>query len=135
MAVKLTNAAASAAADAVVDLLDLGPAAAVLEIRTGSQPATADTADSGTLLATLTFTDPAFGSAANGVATAAPITQDSSADATGTAGYFVLKTSTGTKVLTGTVGTSGADLNLVTTSIVVAQPVQVSSFTYTQPLS
>jgi len=31
----------------------------------------------------------------------------------------------------GTVGTSGADLNLVTVSIVATQPVQITSFTIT----
>lgn len=135
MAIKLTNAARSAAADAVVDRLDAGVGAGTIEIRTGLQPTNADDADTGTLLAVLTFSDPAFGAASNGVATASAITQDSSADASGTAGYFVVKDSDGTKVFTGSVGTSGADMNLVTTSIEATQPVQISSFTYTQPAS
>jgi hypothetical protein len=135
MAIKLTNASRSAACDAVVDSVDGGSGAGTLEIRSGSQPANADDADSGTVLATLTFSDPAFGAASNGVATAAAITSDSSADASGTAGYFVVKTSAGTKIFTGTVGTSGADLNLVTTTIVATQPVQVTSMTFTIPQS
>jgi len=135
MSIKLTNAAASAAADAVVDLIDLGSGAGVIEIRTGAQPTNADDVDSGTLLATLTFSDPAFGAAANGVATASAITQDSSADATGTAGYFVVKDSTGAKVFTGSITATGGggDMELVTTSIVATQPVQITAFTYTQP--
>lgn len=135
MAIKLTNAARSAAADAIVDRLDAGAGAGTIEIRTGTQPTNADDADTGTLLATLTFSDPAFGAASNGVATASAITQDSSADATGTAGYFVVKDSDGTKQFTGSVGTSGADMNLVTTSITAGQPVQITSFTFTIPAS
>ena len=135
MAIKLTNATKSAAADAVVDRLDAGSGAGTIEIRTGSQPTNADDADTGTLLATLTFSDPAFGAASNGVATASIITSDSSADATGTAGYFVVKDSTGTKVFTGTITATGGggDMTLVTTSITAGQPVQLTSFTYTQP--
>jgi hypothetical protein len=82
----ITTAARNAAADAVVDLLDAGDTAAQLRIYSGTAPATVNDALSGnTLLAQLTMSDPEFGSAAAGEATAAAITQDSSADATGTA--------------------------------------------------
>ena len=60
------------------------------------------------------------------------ITQDSSANATGTATWFRLTTSGGTAVVDGNVGTSGSDLNLTTTSIVATQPVSCSSFTITE---
>lgn len=133
--VGLSTAARNAAADAVVDLVDAGAGAGVIEIRTGAAPATANDADSGTLLATLTFSDPAFGAASSGVATASSITQDSSADATGTAGHFRVKDSNGNVVFQGSVGTSGAVMNLVTTSITAGQPVQITSFTYAQPAS
>lgn len=134
-AIKLTNATKSAACDAVVDRIDAGTGAGTIEIRSGSQPTNADDADAGTLLATLTFTDPAFGACSNGVGTASSITSDSSADATGTAGYFAVKDSSGTKVFTGTITATGGggDMTLVTTSIVSGQPVQITSFTYTQP--
>lgn len=137
MAIKLTTAARNASADAVMALVDAGAGAGTIEIRTGVQPTNADDADSGTLLATLTFSDPATGAAASGVDTASAITQDTAADATGTAGYFVVKDSTGAKVFTGSVTASGAggDMQLVTTSITAGQPVQITSFTYTQPAS
>lgn len=127
---KLSNAGASAAADAVVDLLDTG----YLRIYDGSQPTNADTAvGAQVLLAELRFGATAFGSAANGVATANAITQDSAADATGTAAWFRALKSDGTTVIfDGSVGTSGANLNLNTVSIVSGAIVQVSSFTYTQ---
>lgn len=130
---QITNAAASAAADAVVDKVDQGAAAGKLRIYDGTQAATADTAvGAQVLLAELTFGDPAFGAASNGVATANAITADSAANATGTASWFRVVDSDGTAIWDGTVGTSGADLNLNTTSIVAGAEVSVSSFTYTQ---
>lgn len=127
---KRSNAAVNAAGDAVTALLNSGK----LRIYTGTQPATADTALSGnTLLAELTFGATAFGSASAGVSTANAITSDSSADATGTASWFrALKSDGTTAVFDGTVGTSGADLNLNSTAISAGATVSVSSFTYTE---
>src|SRR5689334_2272930 len=83
--------------------------AALLRIYSGTQPASADTALSGnTLLAELTCASPFAGAASGGVLTASAITQDSSADATGTATFFRLVKSDGTTVVAdGSVGTSG----------------------------
>lgn len=129
----LTNAAASAAADAVTALANSGK----LRIYSGTKPTNADTALSGnTLLAELTFGTTAFGAASNGVATANAITSDSSADATGTASFFrVFKSDGTTAVWDGTVGTAGCDLNLNSTSISSGATVSVSSLTYTQSKS
>ena len=92
---RLTNAVASAACDAIVDAIDGGAAAGTIKIYTGTIPTDADTAlGAQTLLATLTFSDPAFGAASNGVATASAITSDTSADATGTAAWARIASST-----------------------------------------
>lgn len=101
-----------------------------LRIYAGSAPANADAAlGSPTLLGELRFAATAFPASAAGSATANAITQDSSADATGTAAFYRALASDGTTVLEqGTVGTSGADLNLNTTSIVAGGPIQVTSF-------
>ena len=127
----ISNAAASAAADAVTALVNGG----TLRIYSGTKPAGVDTALSGnTLLAQLAFGSPAFGAASNGVATANAITADSSADNTGTATFFRAFASNGTTaVFDGEVGTSGSDLNLNSTSIQAGAEVSVTSFTYTQP--
>jgi len=134
---RISNAAALAMCDALVDLLDAGSAAGYIEIRTGSQPATVETAASGTLLATLPLSDPAFGSAADddpgGTATAGSITDDSSADATGTAGWFRAYDSDGTAIIDGTAGTSGTDLILDSASITSGQTVKINSWTITVP--
>lgn len=107
--------------------------AALLRIYSGTPPASANAALSGnTLLAELTCNSP-FGSAASQALTAGAITQDSSNDATGTATFFRLYKSDGTTVvMQGTVGTSGADLNLGTTSIASGGITQVTSFVITE---
>lgn len=136
---KISNAAAKAACDAIVDLLDAGAGAATLKIYTGSAPANIDDAATGTLLATLTCSDPAFGSAADanpgGRATASTITGDSSADATGTAGYFRALDSNGVAVIQGTVTATGGggDLELNSISISAGVAVNITSWTFTQP--
>lgn len=103
---------------------------AFLRIYDGTRPATGGTAT--TLLAELTC-NATFAPAASGaVLTLNAITQDSSANATGTATWFRIVKSDGTTfVLDGNVGTSGSDLNLNTTSIVSAAAVSVTSFTIT----
>lgn len=105
--------------------------AALLRIYDGSRPATGGTAT--TLLAELTCGTPFAAAAVNGVLTLGAITQDSSANATGTATWFrIVKSDGTTHVMDGNVGTSGSDLNLTTTSIVATQPVSVSSFVITE---
>lgn len=130
---KLSTAARNGACDAIVDLIDGGSGAGTLEIRTGSAPTNPSDADSGTLLATLTFSDPAFGAASSGTATASAITQDASVDANGTAAHFRIKDSSGTVIMQGSVGTSGADLNFTTTTFVLSGTCSVSSLTVTVP--
>lgn len=105
--------------------------AALLRIYDGSRPATGGTAT--TLLAELTCGTPFAAAAVNGVLTLGAITQDSSANATGTATWFrIVKADGTTHVMDGNVGTSGSDLNLTTTSIVATQPVSVTSFVITE---
>jgi hypothetical protein len=130
---RLTTATQNAGADAVVDRIDLNSPPGTIEIRSGTQPASANDAATGTLLAVLTFSNPAFGAASSGVATASTITSDTNADNTGTATWARIKQGGGTTVFDIDVGTSGASLNLNTTSIVAAGTVSITSFTVTQP--
>jgi len=133
---RITDAARSACADALVDLIDAGAGAGTIKIYDGSQPAGPSTAiTSQVLLATLTWSDPAFGAAASGVATASAVTDDSSADATGTATWARIADSDGTAIFDCDVGTSGATLNLNSVSIVAGGIVRITSFTVTMPAS
>lgn len=102
----------------------------LFRIYDGSRPASGGTAT--TLLAELALSTTAAGAASGGVLTFSAITQDSSANATGTATWFRVVTSGGTFVIDGSVGTSGSDLNLTTTSIVATQPVSVTSCVITE---
>lgn len=142
MTSKISNAAAIAACDAVVDRVDAGAGAGKLRIYdgTGGVPANADDAiGSQVLLAELTMSDPAYGNAVDinpgARATANAITGDTSANNTGTAAFFRVLDSNDVPIIQGNVGTSGQELNLNTTSIVAGVSVQVSSLTHTQPES
>lgn len=139
-ATRISNAAAIAACDAVVDLCDAGAGAAYVRIYDGTQPAGADVAvTTQNVLAQLTMNDPAFGAAADanpgGRATANAITGDASADASGTATWFRVFDSDNNAIWDGSVGTSDADMILDDVSIVAGQPVDITSWTFTCPES
>jgi hypothetical protein len=135
MALKISTESADAMLGALSTLLNSGR----VRIYSGTEPATANTALSGnTQLAELTFGNPAFGavtaSGADRVITANAITQDSAADASGTATFFRATNAAGTTTYyQGTVGTSGQQLNLTATNIVQDGAVSVSSLSITMP--
>lgn len=104
---------------------------AKLRIYDGTRPATGGTAT--TLLAELTCNATFAPSASGGTLTLNSITQDTTADATGTATWArIVKSDGTTHVLDCSVGTSGADINLNTTSIVAGAAVQVTSAVFTE---
>lgn len=72
----------------------------------------------------------AFGVAAAGIMTANAITDDSSA-AGGSANWFSIEMTTGTRVIDGEIGTSGSDLNLNSQAITTGATVSISAFTVT----
>jgi hypothetical protein len=130
MALAFASTLRSSRADLIDDAVNAGSGAGLLRIYSGTRPSTGGTAT--TLLAELTFSDPAFGVASGGVLTASAITADSSANNTGTATWFRVVDSAGTFVMDGNVGTSGSDLNLNSTSISANQNVSVTSFVITE---
>lgn len=130
MALGYATALRNAQLDQITTRMDGGSGAALLRIYDGTRPATGGTATN--LLAQLTMTDPSAAAASAGVLTLSSIAQDASADATGTATWFRIVQSDGTThVMDGSVGTSGADLNLNSTSITAGGTVSVTSFTIT----
>ena len=132
MALKFPVALRNTRADTVPTRAGNG---ALLRLYSGTRAANADTAPAGTLLAELTCGTPFAPAASSGAFAANAITQDSSANATGTATWFRLVNSAGTTtVMDGDVTATGGggDLELVTTSIVTGQPVQVSAFNFTE---
>ena len=108
---------------------------ALFQVYAGVQPADVSSAvtAANVVLASLTFpTTNAFGAASGGVITANAI-GSAAAVTGGTATWFALCKSTGARVADGSVGTSGADLNLNSTTIATGAQVAVSAFTVTMP--
>lgn len=124
MAVTHPTAVRNAVADLVVDRIDAGAGAGTLEMQTSGDVE----------VATLTFSDPAFGAASSGVATASAITSDTNATG-GTIAKARAKDSTGTEVFACSVTASGGGGDIELSSVVVSagQTVAVTSLTYTAP--
>ena len=107
---------------------------AVLKIRTGSAPATCATADSGTVLATLSLPSDWMAAASSGSKAKSGTWEDTSADNTGTAGHFRIYASDGTTChMQGTVTATGGggDLTLDNTSVGSGQQITITGFTLT----
>lgn len=107
---------------------------AVLKIRTGAQPATCATADSGTVLATLSLPSDWMAAASSGTKAMSGTWQDTSADNTGTSAHFRIYASDGTTCgaqgsVTATGG--GGDMTVDSTSFTSGQSFSVTGFTLT----
>lgn len=132
--VRPASIARNAQVNAIRDLIDAGAAGGTISIYSGTQPATGSTALSGnTLLATLTFSVSSAPNASDGVLTFNAVTEDSAAAATGTATFARIRDSNAVDVIDMDVGTSGASINLNTTSIVIGGAVRMTSGTLTAP--
>ena len=114
------------------DAIDGGAGAGVIKIYDGSRPATGGTATN--LLGTVTCSDPCAPDASGGVLTFSAFTEDSAADADGTATWARAEDSTGAFVadMSGGESGSGADLIMNTTVIVTGGPIRIDSGTITE---
>jgi len=131
MALQFSTAVRNARLDAIESTIST---ASTLEIRTGAPPANCGTADSGTVLVTMTLPSDWMAAAASGEKAKSGTWQDTSADATGDAGHFRIKQG-GTCHAQGTVSedVGAGDMKLAqgTVGIVIGQQVTVSTFTLT----
>ena len=126
----------NAQANKIRELMDAGAGPPTLKIYTAPMPAhPADPPDGCTLLGTLTFSDPSAPAAEDGVLTFSAITEDASADATGTAAWARIADSNGTAIFDVDVGVGGSGCTIIlnTTSIVQGGPIRLTSFTITIP--
>lgn len=131
MTIQLSTAVRNARLDAIETAVGVS---AVLKIRTGSAPANCATADSGTVLATFSLPADWMAAAGSGSKAKSGTWQDTSADATGTAGHWRLYASDGTTChAQGTCSATGGggDLELDSVSITAAQQVTITTFTLT----
>lgn len=125
MALTLATATRNAMCNAAVDLIDAGSGAGTIKLYTSADA----------LLVTLTFSDPAFGDAATGVATASAITNGTAGD-TGTAAKGSILDSDANVILSGlVVGAGSGDINLNSVAITTGDVVSITSMTVTQPAS
>ena len=137
---KLGTTARNGGCDGIVDLFDGGTPPATMAIRTGSPETNVSDASGGTLLGTVTFSNPAFGSASTGVATANAITSDSNADNSGVAGHFrAYQGAAGdtAALCQGTAGDAGdapVDMQFDNKTIVAGGVIAISSMTVTVPI-
>jgi len=101
----------------------------IIRLYDGTQPTNANTAISTqTLLVSLTIAG-GFGTDSNGTITLGAVTSGT-AVASGTASFFRIVKSDGTTVvMDGSVGTSGSDLNLNTTTVASSQTVSITAGT------
>lgn len=115
--------------DAFVDAFDDDTPPAIIEIGTDGGGGSF-----GTLLATLTFSNPAYGASSSGTAQESSITDDSSADTGGTAGVCRVKTGGAANILfLGTVSTSGADINFNSVAFIAGDTVSITDLPITFP--
>lgn len=136
MAVQLSTAVRNARLDAIETAIGTS---AVLKIRTGAQPADCATADSGTVLATLSLPSDYLAAASGGTKAKSGTWEDTAADATGTAAHWRLYASDGSTChaqgsVTATGG--GGDLTMdvngsPSVSVEADATVTVTSFTLT----
>ena len=124
MAVTHPTTVRNGLADYVVDLIDAGAGAGTIEFQTSGDVE----------VATLTFSDPAFGAASSGTATADTITDDSSAT-----GGVVAKAraydsdSTEVFACSVTAGGGGGDIEITSVTVGATDTVSMSSLTYSAP--
>jgi hypothetical protein len=131
MAIQLSVAVRNARLDVIESTIG---ASAILRIRTGAAPANCGTADSGTVLATLTLPSDWMSAASGGVKSLLGTWQDTAADATGTAAHYRIYDSAGTTChLQGSVTATGGggDITVDNVSFATGQQFTITAFSLT----
>lgn len=132
MAIQFSVAVRNARSEAIEAAIG---ASAVLKIFSGAAPANCAAANSGTLLASMALPADWMNNASGGAKTLLGLWQDSSADATGTAGHWRLCASDGATVgMQGTITATGGggDIELSSVSIVAGQSITITAETITE---
>lgn len=132
----ISNARAQAELLGIKTDLDSGGGAAIIRVYGGTPPANLDTTHSETLLAELTMSDPSFAdpvdATGSATMTANAISNDSSANATGTPTFARLFESTGTTAYLQVSAAIGSGEMNFTAGTVAGAPVSVTSLVLTR---
>lgn len=132
MTVQFSVAVRNARADAKETAIGTLP---IMRIRSGAQPATCATADSGTVLATLNLPSDWLAAAASGVKSKAGTWEDTAADAAGTAGHYRIYDAAGTTCHeqgSVTITGGGGDLTLDNNVLAAGQDVLITAYAQTE---
>jgi len=137
---KIGTATRDSMANAFDDACNAGTPPARIEHRVGAQPTNVGDASSGSLLGTNIASNPMFGASSTGVITAGSIANDSSADNSGTAGYFRIYTGAGGDTAALAQGNTGNvsgtfDMEFDNEVIVAGGVIAISAMTVTVPIS
>lgn len=139
MAISLTLRARNTSGNSIVSLIDVGTRNpnGYMEIRSGTKPTSPQEPALGTLLATLSFSNPAFGPFSGGSSTANTIAPDISIDETGTAGWFRIFDRDNATVLDGTITAvgGGGDIEFDNINFVKGGTVEITTIVLTMPNS
>jgi hypothetical protein len=128
MSIQFSVAVRNARLDQIETTISTTP---TMKIFSGSAPANCAASDSGTVLATLALPSDWMAAAASGSKAKSGTWQDTSADATGTAGYFRIYDGSTACHIQGTCGIGSGDLQLDNTSFATGQSFTVTAFTLT----
>lgn len=133
MTMKFSPSLRNNRAQQIIDAIDTDSSPGTIKFYTGPQPATGAAITTKTLLGTLTFSKPCA-LAENGVISFDAITEDSEADASGTAVWARIADGAGAFVMDVSVGAkdSGETVEMNTTGIVEGGPIRISSFDITE---
>lgn len=129
MILRVSDAIAHTMLDAIRNGIDAGAGAGVIKVYTASQPAGPGTAiSSQTLLGTLTFTDPSAAGASSRTSSYSAITEDSSADASGTIAWCRVLDSNGVAVFDGDASVTGGGgfFQFNTLSVTAGGPIRMT---------
>jgi hypothetical protein len=132
VSVQLSVAARNARLDAIET--EAGTSA-IIRLRSGAQPATCATADSGTVISTITLPADWMAAASSGTKAKSGTWQDTSADNAGTIGHYRLYKSDGTTcVMQGSVTATGGggDLTVDNTVVAAAQNITITGMVWTE---
>lgn len=128
MALQYSPTVRNAKLDVIETTISTAP---TLALFSGSAPANTGVANSGTLVASMTLPSDWMAAASGGAKAKSGTWQDTSADASGTIGYFRIYDSGGNCHIQGTCANSGADMNFDNNVVNSGQQITISSFTLT----
>lgn len=129
MSIQLAVATRNARLDAIETQIGTAP---ILKLRTGAPPATCATADSGTVLCSITLPSDWLAAAASGSKAKSGTWQGTASGGGGTIGHFRIYDSGGSTChLQGTAATGSGDMSLDNAVVADGQTITVTTFTLT----